>query len=490
MLTNSDRGRSSNLVIQSRSIQTKLPPTKLEIAEMRSDHSLRLYRQGLVAVTQSAPDYDTLMLVQAARRLYNPLGKKLPLSLVVELNRRLVKGYTAYKDDPRVVDLKKEVLDYNRRLRALGVRDHQVEWGNATKRPWYQVLGTLYYRIGELMLLFLGVLPGLLMFWPVFVTTKLISVKKSREALAASTVKLQGRDVITTWKLLVAMAFTPALYVYYTIIISFWLRHNRRDGYYTYQLPWWTRANTYVPDWVPMWLFSPAFCVLCVSVTFAALRIGEVGMDVLKSLPPLFVALNPRSSASFSKLQQRRQHLSARVTDVINELGPEVFPDFDAKRIVADPFREGAYQSVYHKLPETPRAEESSEPPTPTSGAFERADEDASRGYSMLPSNETFQNIGGFGFFASRPQTPKSRSRSSSAGGALSDRFSMKGFTSLESREGFDQLSKRIRGAMRERGRKRESEGNETGTESSWDHVSDGQITPKTEDSDEAKKDK
>ena len=215
-------------------------------------------------------------------------------------------------------------------------------------------------------------------------------------------------------------------------------------------------------------------------------------MDVVKSLPPLFVALNPRSSAQFNKLQQRRAALATEVTDLINEFGPEVFPDFDANRIVADPFREGAYQSSYHKIPEGLRSEESSEPPTPTSGAFERADDSSARGFKdLLPSNETFQNIGGFGFFASRPQTPKSRSRSSSAGGALSgSSFPIKGFTSLDSSEGFDQLSKRIRGAMKERGKKRESEGAETGTESSWDTAngSDGQMTPKTEDSGEEPK--
>src|SRR5271156_3967966 len=107
--------------------------------------------QGLVSVTQSSPDYDTLMLVQAARRLYNPTGKKLPLPLVVELNRRLVKGYTQYKDDPRIVQLKKDVNEYNRRLRALGIKDHQVEWGNLHKKPWWLIMGTLFYRIGEIL---------------------------------------------------------------------------------------------------------------------------------------------------------------------------------------------------------------------------------------------------------------------------------------------------------------------------------------------------
>ena len=440
--------------------------------------------QGLRSVTQSSPDYDTLMLIQAARRLYNPWGKKLPLPLVVELNRRLVKGYTEYKDDPRVMELKKDVLSYNRGLRALGLRDHQLEWGNTTKRPWWLVLGTLVYRLGEITLLAIGTLPGLAMFWPVFVTTKVISIQKSQEALAASTVKVKGRDVITTWKLLVAMAFAPALYIWYTIVVTSWLHYNRNDGYYTHQVPWWMQARTYVPDFIRLKMFATAFLILEVSVTFAALRIGEIGMDVLKSIPPLLVALNPRSAGTLTRLQKKREELATRVTDLINTLGPEVFPDFDAQRIVADPFREGAYQSKYQRIPDA--IPHSSEPPTPTSGAFEKGDGPSisKSPFSLLPSNDAFKNIGDFGFFSSRPQTPKSRSRSSSAGGALSSSsFPIKAMTSLDSNEGFDQLSRRIRGAMKERGRKRESDQHETGTEDSYDMVDDG-----PQDSDEAKK--
>lgn len=440
--------------------------------------------QGLVAVTQSSPDYDTLMLVQAARRLYNPTGKKLPLPLVVELNRRLVQGYTQYKDDPRVMKLKKDVLDYNRQLRAMGIRDHQVEWGNAARRPWWLILGILLYRLGELLFLGCCTLPGLAMFWPVFVTTKVISVKKSREALAASTVKLQGRDVITTWKLLVAMAFAPALYAYYTIIVTAWLVYNRRDGYYTHRVHWLLRANTYVPNILPTWLFSVLFLILCISITFAALRMGERGMDVVKSLPPLFAALDPRSSSRLIQLRESRQRLSAEVTDVINSLGPEVFPDFDATRIVADPYKDGAYQSSYKAMPEEPRITGATEPTTPTSGAFEDKTPDTPTGksFGLLPRNESFGNIGTFGFFASRPTTPKSRSRSSSAGGALAS-ISIKGLSTLDGKASFDEVSRQLRGAMRERGRKRgESEGGESHTESSWDMASDGQMTPPTED--------
>jgi glycerol-3-phosphate O-acyltransferase / dihydroxyacetone phosphate acyltransferase len=437
--------------------------------------------QGLVAVTQTSPDYETLMLVQAARRLYNPTGKKLPLPLVVELNRRLVKGYTQYQNDERIVHLKKSVNEYNRSLSALGLRDHQVEWGNVKKRPWYFILATLIYRLGSLIVLTIGTLPGLAMFWPVFVTTKLISRKKSKEALAASSVKLQGRDVITTWKLLVALAFAPALYVYYTVIVSVWLYYNRVDGYYTSRVPWWMVARTYVPDWVPLWMFAAFFFMLCTSITFAALRIGEIGMDIVKSLPPLFVALNPTSSNSLVKLRARREHLSASVTNLINTLGPEVFPDFDAERIVADPFRDGAYQSRLRRMDRGG----ASEPATPTEiEVGEHPSSPTSKSFGLLPRNESFQNLGGFGFFATRPPS-RSRSRGSSAGGlAMSGSVPIKTFSTMDHKESFDEVSRRIRGAMQERGKersRRQSEG-----ESSWDMASSGAATPVSE---EGKKD-
>lgn len=309
--------------------------------------------EGLAAVTQLSPDHDTLILVQATRRLYNSISKKLPLSLVVEFNRRLLKGYTKYQDDPRVIKLKRSVIGYNRRLRALGIKDHQIEWGDVREKPWWLILGTLLYRILTLLVLGTGTLPGLILFWPVFVITKVISLKKQRRALAGSVVKLRGRDVVGTWKILVAMGLAPSLYSYYTVIVTTWLYYNRNDGYYSSLVPWWINARVYIPDSVPLWLFSVCFFALMISVTFAALRIGETGMDVLKSLPPLLVALNPGPSNSLIKLRAHRQALSTQVTDVINTLGPEIFPDFEADRVPADSFHATSYQSRSKSVPLT-----------------------------------------------------------------------------------------------------------------------------------------
>ncbi|KAJ5762316.1 uncharacterized protein N7511_005698 [Penicillium nucicola] len=402
---------------------------------------------SLVSVTVTSPDYETLMVIQAARRLYNTKGKKLPLPMVVELNRRLVKGYAHFKDDPRIVDLRKSIVGYNKQLRILGIRDHQVAYA---KFSILQVVATLLYRLGKLALLAIGTLPGFLLFTPVFIATKYLSAKKSKEALAASTVKLQGRDVMATWKLLIALAFAPALYAFYTAAFTYW----------TY----WNRVQGLVPDWVPLWSVVMIGMVLFPTITFAALRIGEVGMDIIKSLRPLVLSLNPSSANTLVRLRERRAALAQQVTDAINTMGPELFPDFDASRIVTDPFRADESESKEHGLPEIRR--------TSVSEVGERMPTS-----EPLPRNESFHNLANIGFFSTRPPS-RDHSRSSSASGRPGSRHGLKPLSPLTQKDPLEDVSSRIRDAMRERGerRRRRSE------DGSWDMASSGPGTPSSTD--------
>lgn len=302
---------------------------------------LATIQDALGSVTQQAQDRELLMLIRTTRRLYQPLQMKLPLPLITEINRRLIKGYTRYKDRPQVVQLEKEVKAYHRQLQTLGVRDHQVEWGNARLRPWWLVLGTLLYRIGELLILSIGTLPSVVLFWPVFLAARVISHRKQRKALANSVVKLEAKDVVGSWKILVAMGLAPALYIWYTLVVTLWLYYIRQGGYYTSRVPWYMNARNFVPDYVPLWVFATSFFPLMVAVSFAGLRIGEVGVDILQSLPPLFVALSPRSSAALADLRVQRQVLADHVTETINDFRLEIYPLVDrGKRSRRDDFEE------------------------------------------------------------------------------------------------------------------------------------------------------
>jgi glycerol-3-phosphate O-acyltransferase/dihydroxyacetone phosphate acyltransferase len=291
---------------------------------------LQTIQDALGAVTQQAPDYETLALVQATRRLYRPLRMKLPLPVVVEMNRKLMAGYTQHQNEPQVVQLKQAVLDYNRKLRALGIKDHQVEWGNAKQKPAWLALLTLFYRCGQLLTLSVATLPSLALFWPIFITTKIISTRKQRAALANSVVKLKGRDVVSTWKILVAMGLAPMLYTWYTFVVTVWLHHCRHSGYYASLAPWSIRADTYVSDSISLQVFFVAFFGLLVVISFAGLRFGEIGVDIVKSLRPLLIILGgPSSGNALKGIRAERQRLAARVVEVIHTFGAEIFHELE-----------------------------------------------------------------------------------------------------------------------------------------------------------------
>jgi glycerol-3-phosphate O-acyltransferase/dihydroxyacetone phosphate acyltransferase len=393
--------------------------------------------------------------------------------MVVELNRRLVKGYTRYKDDPRIIGLKKAVLAYNKQLLQLNLRDHQVEYA---RLPILNVIFTLFYRLSKLILLSAGVLPGLVLFSPIFIAGKLISIQKSREALAASTVKIQARDVIATWKLLVSLALAPALYTFYTLLLTYWTYRNRVQGY--------------MPDYVPLWAVVVFGYIFFPTITYAALRFGETGMDIAKSIRPLFIALSPAHGNMLVRIRERRAALSSQVTELINTLGPEMFPDFDATRVVADPFRDGGTRTPGATSPTYPTSRHDSnasmsgflsdEPTTPNSPqhisfSFQPSSEPTS---AHSERNESFKSLSNIGLFASRPGTPhhnRSRSRTNSSGFPIH----VQSFSNLsegDTKASLEEVSQKIRGAMRERGARRRSE-----TERMWGEESGGS-TPGSED--------
>ncbi|TRM59370.1 hypothetical protein BD626DRAFT_508115 [Schizophyllum amplum] len=267
---------------------------------------------ALKAVTIRAPDFDTLQVIQAARRLYIQPGQHLTIDQVVKLSRRLLEAYFQFKDEPRIQQLRKDILSYNARLRRLGLRDHQVP--RAEKDPCMAAL-LLVYRSILLSVWSVFALPGTVLNGPIFILASIISLKKSKEALAASQVKVAGKDVLATWKVLVALVVTPVLYAVYAIL-GIWLA---------------IRAGA-----TREWIIATPFIVSIVLplMNFAALKFGEAGMDVLKSLPPLIVSLVPGQQKTLVSLKRTRQELSERLTEVINDLGPQIYEDFGKDRIL------------------------------------------------------------------------------------------------------------------------------------------------------------
>lgn len=267
---------------------------------------LEIITTGLKAVTVTCEDYETLMVVHAARRLYaGNLALQLPLPLVVEMNRRLVLGYQTYRNEPEVERIKARILEYNKMLRQLYLPDHHVEDTDSLHK--LRLVPIFIFRIVKLMFFFVLALPGATLFSPVFILAKVISTQKAKTALAASTVKIKANDVIATWKILIGMLYAPILYSFYACIATYYC--------YTHEILLLFRL---------VWLW----CIVygCgVLVTYSALITGEQGMDLLKSLRPIYLSIT--SGSSIKDLKKLRAELSEEITDLVNKFGPELFPN-------------------------------------------------------------------------------------------------------------------------------------------------------------------
>lgn len=202
----------------------------------------------------------TVQLIQAVRRLYKTPGQHLTLGQVVELNRRLLEGYEHYKDEPRVQKLRADILRYNRQVRDLGLRDHQVP--RAQKASW-KALSLLTYRIILLLVWSALALPGTVLNGPIFILAKVMSWRKQKEALAASNVKIAARDVLATWKILISLGLAPVLYLFYAVVATVYAVRV--------QAPRKWKILT------PILVF-----VALPFMNYAALKFGEAGMDILK----------------------------------------------------------------------------------------------------------------------------------------------------------------------------------------------------------------
>ena len=184
---------------------------------------MAMLNAALSALTISAPDYDTLEFFWTLRRLIKSSSHG-PMSITeqTELARRFAAGYERvlpdgrlWRETERVRGARERCAEYNRQLKSLMLRDYQVHHV-LTHMTRDKALCLFLWR--ALMLLAATVLwlPMTLLSLPVLILTRLVSASKARQAVVKSSVKIHGRDVAATWKVLVALVLLPVLWVTYT----------------------------------------------------------------------------------------------------------------------------------------------------------------------------------------------------------------------------------------------------------------------------------
>ncbi|KAI8815401.1 hypothetical protein BJ742DRAFT_765783 [Cladochytrium replicatum] len=274
--------------------------------------------ERLRSLTVTAPDYNSLMLIQATRRLYRPLNRKLSIEENLELTRRFAHAYGKFQRNERVAELVKRVAKYNKMLEAYSLRDHQVKTVSVGGTRELRLLGQ---RLLSLLLMALFASPGTVIHLPIMLIANQIAIHKAKEAKAGSTVKIEGKDVVGTWKVLSTLFLTPAFYTMYCFLYHLYLSFGQGRPFFS----WYCFLVSYLA--VPPFLFS---------MGVIGLQAGETGMDVLRSIWPLFLAIVAPQSMT-APLRTMRTDLQVELSALISELGPELFGTqeaFELSRIV------------------------------------------------------------------------------------------------------------------------------------------------------------
>ncbi|KAJ1538677.1 hypothetical protein HK405_013566, partial [Cladochytrium tenue] len=184
------------------------PEKRVAIASL-----LDTIHQAIKTVVVRAPDYDSLMVIQAARRLYTPPDEKMSIERAQVVSRMFAEVFERFKTEPTVKDLIVRVKAYNKLLASYGIADHQVK---DTTYGGFFAFQKLLLRLAQAVVMFTLSAPGAILHTPIVIICSYVGRVKARQALAGSSVKIKGRDVVATWKMLAAIFVAPLMYLFYS----------------------------------------------------------------------------------------------------------------------------------------------------------------------------------------------------------------------------------------------------------------------------------
>jgi len=175
----------------------------------------------LESVTLSAPSFNDLTNIHTIRRLYMPTGLRLTAHDHMALTRRIAHGYMKFKDNPGLKSAIEHVEDYKKNLRELWVKDHHI--AAEGKSSTFFFFASVLWRCGVLITIAMLSFPGFIINAPIALVAKFYAEKEAKKRASSSLVKIEGKDVIASYKLIMGLVLTPVIYLIYAGLVSYYL---------------------------------------------------------------------------------------------------------------------------------------------------------------------------------------------------------------------------------------------------------------------------
>jgi glycerol-3-phosphate O-acyltransferase/dihydroxyacetone phosphate acyltransferase len=163
----------------------------------------------------------------------------------MDLTFRFFMGYNAFRDRPDMKALVEQVSAYRSELKYLRLEDNQVKKQNLGT---LRILINIIQSVVRMSFSIVFALPGFIMLAPLGFFLRFLAEKERLVALAGSSVKIVGVDVMATRKIVSSLVLYPPLCLFFTAI--FWAV----GGYY--ELPFRWLFTIFFPILFPFYSYS------------------------------------------------------------------------------------------------------------------------------------------------------------------------------------------------------------------------------------------
>eukprot|EP00581_Thalassiosira_minuscula_P019715 CAMPEP_0183728060 /NCGR_PEP_ID=MMETSP0737-20130205/27104_1 /TAXON_ID=385413 /ORGANISM="Thalassiosira miniscula, Strain CCMP1093" /LENGTH=670 /DNA_ID=CAMNT_0025959891 /DNA_START=76 /DNA_END=2088 /DNA_ORIENTATION=+ len=267
------------------------------------------------SVIVSVPDYDTMQIIHAARRLYRQDGIVQTAEQRQDMGRRFAEGYKRMllqvEGEPpeEWLSLQNRLLAYQKELTQLGIRDYQVAGldheeveigcetqGHGKGETVLHRLNILGHIFHLLCIFVLASIPAVLLNLPVGMISRMYSNRRRKVALAASKVKIKGYDVMLSERVLCCIVLVPSLWMVYGLLLF---------CFTSLDYP------------------SLAVCFTCFPLfSYWSIMATESGMVDVKDLKPYVMRMIPSARRRLAALPATRKALRADLRAMIRKIGP------------------------------------------------------------------------------------------------------------------------------------------------------------------------
>jgi glycerol-3-phosphate O-acyltransferase / dihydroxyacetone phosphate acyltransferase len=260
------------------------------------DQLLKIISEKLHKETINYPDIESMKIIQQARRLYIPKDKSLNTEEYLEMIGRFSYVYLKVKDEEEIKSTSKEIMDYLNELETLGLKDRQLVDNEFVFNNQIELI----FRSLFFIILLVCCIPGFILNLPITATAKLLSQKEAKKAKEGSLVKIEGKDVIASYKITIGLVFIPILYFVYSLIVFY---------YYSFFKSLLT------------------FFIVLPFLSYASIRMIEEGIKLWKSSIPLFMSAFSTNGENSLKnriklLKEKRKELSIKIRNYAEKIVP------------------------------------------------------------------------------------------------------------------------------------------------------------------------